>query len=61
MEKVYGQKGVRHMIVRWFLFHTKIGEALLTLLERHAGLAVVQNNWLAVRRSGEPKAATEAQ
>ena len=49
------------MLVRWFLFHTKIGEVLLTLLERHVGLAVVQSNWLAMQRSGEPKATPEAQ
>ena len=49
------------MLVRWLLFHTKIGEVLLTLLERHADLAVVQSDWLAMRRSGEPKAAAEAQ
>ena len=49
------------MLVRWFMFHTKAGEALLTLLERHVGLAVVQSDWLATQRSGEPKAATETQ
>ena len=49
------------MIVRWFLFHTKAGELLLVLLERHAGLAVVQSNWLAMRRSGEPRMAKEVQ
>ena len=49
------------MLVRWFLFHTKIGEVLLTLLESHLGLALVQSDWLAMQRSGEPKAATEAQ
>ena len=49
-----------NMLVRWFLFHTKAGEVLLTLLERHAGLAVVQSDWLAKQRSSEPIAATEA-
>ena len=49
------------MVVRWFLFHTKAGEVLLILLERHAGLAVVQTDWLAMQRSGEPKAASRAQ
>ena len=49
------------MLLRWFLFHTKVGEVLLTLLERHVGLAVVQSDWLAMQRSGEPKAVTEAQ
>ena len=45
----------------WVLFDTKIGELLLSLLERHAGLAVVQANWLAEQQCGEPKAFTEAQ
>ena len=49
------------MLVRWLLFHTKAGEALLILLERYAGLAVVQSDWLAMQRSGEPRVATEAQ
>ena len=49
------------MLVRWFLFHTKAGEVLLTLLERRLGLAVVQSEWLARQRGGEPRAATEAQ
>ena len=49
------------MFVRWFLFHTKAGEMLLSLLERHVGLAMVQSDWLAMQRSGEPKAANEAQ
>ena len=39
--------------MRWVLFDTKIGELLLTLLERHVGLAVVQANWLAEQRCGE--------
>ena len=50
-----------NMLVRWFLFHTKAGEVLLTLLERRLGLAVVQSEWLARQRGGEPRAATEAQ
>ena len=49
------------MLVRRMLFHTKAGELLLALLERHVGLAVVRSGWLALQRSGEPKAATEAQ
>jgi hypothetical protein len=49
------------MIVRWFLFHTKAGEALLILLERSTGLAVVQSDWLAMQRSGEPRMAKEVQ
>ena len=40
------------MSVRWLLFETKTGELLLVLLERHAGLAVVRADWLAVQRSG---------
>ena len=47
--------------MRWVLFDTKIGERLLTLLERHLGLAVVQANWLAEQRCGEPKAVIEGQ
>lgn len=49
------------MFVRWFLFETKVGEQLLSLLERKAGLAVVQADWLASQRSGEPKAVREVQ
>ncbi len=45
------------MIIRWILFETRLGEQLLVLLERHVGLAVVRVDWLAARRSGEPKAA----
>lgn len=50
-----------NMIVRWFLFHTKAGELLLVLLERHAGLAVVQSNWLAGQCCGKPKMAKGTQ
>ena len=46
------------MLVRWVLFRTKIGELLLTLLEQKAGLAVVQADWLAGRRSGKPTIAS---
>ncbi len=49
------------MIVRWFLFETRMGEWLLVLLERKAGLAVVQANWLCAQRSGQPVAASETQ
>ena len=49
------------MLVRWILFHTKAGEVLLILLERHVRLAVVQSDWLATQRSGEPRTATETQ
>ena len=50
-----------NMIVRWFLFHTKAGELLLVLLERRAGLAVVQSEWLAGQCCGKPKTAKGAQ
>ena len=49
------------MLVRWLLFETWIGELLLLFLERYVGLAVVQAEWLAVQRSGEPKTVSEAQ
>jgi hypothetical protein len=48
-------------MIRWLLFETRVGEVLLVLLERHVGLALVQANWLADQRSGEPTAASEAQ
>ena len=47
------------MVVRWFLFKTKLGELLLNLLEKSTGLAVVRADWLAVQHSGEPKAMSE--
>ena len=43
-----------NMLVRWFLFHTKAGEVLLTLLERRLGLAVVQAEWLAELPAVQP-------
>ena len=49
------------MLVKWLLFETWVGEFLLRFLERYAGLAVVQADWLAVQRSGEPKTLSEAQ
>jgi hypothetical protein len=48
-------------MIRWLLFETRLGEVLLVLLERHVGLALVQSNWLAEQRSGEPTAAPEVQ
>ena len=48
-------------MIRWLLFETRLGEALLVFLERYAGLALVQVNWLAEQRSGEPTAAPELQ
>ena len=49
------------MLVRWFLFETSIGEFLLRVLERYIGLAIVQADWLAVQRSGEPRTVNEVQ
>ena len=49
------------MILRWLIFETKLGEVLLVLLEQKVGLAVVQADWLAEQRSGEPAAASETQ
>ena len=49
------------MLVRWLLFETWIGGLLLLSLERCVGLAVVQADWLAVQRSGEPKTVTQVQ
>jgi hypothetical protein len=40
------------MLMRRLLFETKIGELLLTFLERRLGLAVVQADWLEVQSSG---------
>jgi hypothetical protein len=48
------------MLVRWFLFETKLGELLLILLERKVGLGVVRVEWLALQPGGEPKAVSEA-
>lgn len=49
------------MVLRWFIFETKVGELLLALLERRAGLAVVSAEWLARQRSGEPAISREPQ
>ena len=48
------------MLMRWFLFETKIGELLLILLERSTGLAFVQVDWLGAHCCGEPKTADNA-
>lgn len=45
------------MVLRWLLFETKPGNLLLALLEKTAGLAVVQAEWLADQPSGTPYAA----
>ena len=47
------------MLARWLLFETRVGELLLHFLERFVGLAVVQADWLATQRSGEPKAVSK--
>ena len=47
------------MLLRWMLFETKVGEVLLALLERKAGLAVVQADWLCAQRSGKPVVESE--
>ena len=47
------------MLIGWILLDTRLGELLLVLLEHHAGLAVVQSDWLALQRSGQPRAASE--
>jgi hypothetical protein len=49
------------MLMRWFLFETRIGELLLTLLERSTGLAFVQVDWLGAHCCGGPKTADNAQ
>jgi len=48
------------VIVRWFLFETKLGELLLALLERWAGLSVVDADWLGEQPSGIPTDMIEA-
>ena len=42
------------MLLRWLLFETGVGELLLAFLERKAGLAVVQSDWLGDQPSGAP-------
>jgi hypothetical protein len=46
------------MLVRWLLFETWLGERLLAILERKAGLAVVQSDWLGGQPSAKPHAAS---
>lgn len=43
------------MLLRRFLFETKVGEMLLALLERAAGLAVVEAEWLGTQAGGVPR------
>ena len=49
------------MVVKWFLFETRLGLFLLALLERKAGLAVVNAEWLGRQPSGWPVTADQAQ
>jgi hypothetical protein len=44
------------MLLRWLLFETKLGELFLTQLEKRAGLAIVQSEWLGAQPSGKPVA-----
>ena len=50
------RKEVRTVILRWLLFETRAGELLLAFLERKAGLAVVQSDWLGDQLGGAPVA-----
>jgi len=43
------------MLLRWLLFETRAGELLLAFLEKTAGLAVVQADWLGAQPSGTPR------
>jgi hypothetical protein len=45
---------VRAVLLHWLLFETKVGEALLALLERTTGLAVVSAERLGTQPSEEP-------
>lgn len=45
-------RGGKTVIVKWFLFETKMGLLLLALLERKAGLAVVDADWLGKQPGG---------
>jgi hypothetical protein len=55
------RKGGIAMLVRRFLFETKLGELLLVLLEQKAGLAVVRADRLGVQRCGYPAVARETE
>jgi hypothetical protein len=56
MQKTILEERRNKMIVRWFLFETRLGEALLAQIERRLGLAVVRADWLADQYSGRPQA-----
>ena len=47
------------MRLRWILFETMAGELFLRWLERRAGLAIVQADWLCMQQSGRPVTAKE--
>ena len=49
------------MIVRWFLFETRMGLFFLALLERKAGLAVVSAEWPGKQSSCWPVTAGQAE
>ena len=49
------------MAIRWLLFETKLGEWLLTLLERRAKLAIVSAEWLARQPAGKPSKEAESE
>ena len=49
------------MLVRWFLYETRLGLFLLALLERRAGLAVVNAEWLGKQSSGVSVATGQAE
>jgi hypothetical protein len=49
------------MIVRWFLFETWLGAQLLSFLENHVGLAVVDAEWLGEQRPDVTVVMTETE
>ena len=49
------------MLVRWFLFETRLGLFLLAVLERRAGLAVVNAEWLGRQASCWPTSTEETE
>jgi len=49
------------MFLRWLLFETKVGEVLVCFLEKKAGLALVQAEWLGAQPSGMPRVASGEQ
>ena len=48
------------MLIRWFLFETRLGQWILSILECHVRLAVVSADWLAVQPCGQPMAEGES-